>query len=89
MLPRALIFSWVPRQMCFFGRFVSVLQATTVAWIAGLSRMNWWKFLLWSTAGGIVWATTVALTHFRTSGAQRHRHSALRPSTPDCSSPAA
>jgi membrane protein DedA with SNARE-associated domain len=47
----------------FFGRFVSVLR-TTVAWIAGLSRMNWWKFLFWNAAGGIVWATAVALTAY-------------------------
>ena len=33
----------------------------TVAWIAGLSRMDWWKFLFWNAAGGIVWATAVAL----------------------------
>jgi membrane protein DedA with SNARE-associated domain len=44
----------------FLGRFVSVLRSTA-AWIAGLSRMNWWKFLFWNTAGGIVWATAVAL----------------------------
>ncbi|MDP9255269.1 MAG: DedA family protein [Actinomycetota bacterium] len=47
----------------FFGRFVSVLR-TTVAWIAGLSRMNWWRFLFWNAAGGIVWATAVALTAY-------------------------
>jgi membrane protein DedA with SNARE-associated domain len=47
----------------FFGRFISVLR-TTVAWIAGLSRMNWWKFLFWNAAGGTVWATTVALTTY-------------------------
>jgi membrane protein DedA with SNARE-associated domain len=47
----------------FFGRFVSVLR-TTVAWIAGLSRMNWWKFLFWNAAGGIVWAASVALTTY-------------------------
>jgi membrane protein DedA with SNARE-associated domain len=47
----------------FFGRFVSVLR-TTVAWIAGLSRMNWWKFLFWNAAGGIVWAAAVALTAY-------------------------
>jgi membrane protein DedA with SNARE-associated domain len=47
----------------FFGRFVAVLRFT-VAWIAGLSRMNWWKFLFWNAAGGIVWATTVALTAY-------------------------
>jgi membrane protein DedA with SNARE-associated domain len=44
----------------FLGRFVSVLRVTT-AWVAGLSRMNWWRFLAWNAAGGIVWATTVAL----------------------------
>ena len=47
----------------FFGRFVSVLR-TTVAWIAGLSGMNWWKFLFWNATGGIVWAATVALASY-------------------------
>src|SRR5262249_7697222 len=42
----------------FFGRFVSILRYT-VAWIAGLSRMNWWTFLFWNAAGGIAWVTTV------------------------------
>jgi membrane protein DedA with SNARE-associated domain len=44
----------------FFGRFVAVLRVTA-AWIAGLSRMHWWRFLLWNALGGIVWATSVAL----------------------------
>ena len=44
----------------FFGRFVSILRYT-VAWIAGLSHMNWWRFLFWNAAGGIVWATSVGL----------------------------
>jgi membrane protein DedA with SNARE-associated domain len=44
----------------FFGRFVSILRYT-VAWIAGLSRMHWWRFLLWNAAGGIAWATAVGL----------------------------
>ena len=44
----------------FFGRFVSILRYT-VAWIAGLSRMHWWKFLFWNAAGGIAWATAVGL----------------------------
>jgi membrane protein DedA with SNARE-associated domain len=60
----------------FFGRFVSVLR-TTAAWVAGLSRMSWWKFLFWNAAGGIVWATAVALTayylgHATTSAIQRY-----------------
>ena len=44
----------------FFGRFVSILRYT-VAWIAGLSRMRWWRFLFWNAAGGIAWATAVGL----------------------------
>jgi membrane protein DedA with SNARE-associated domain len=47
----------------FFGRFVSILRYT-VAWIAGLSRMNWWRFLFWNAAGGIAWATSVALVAY-------------------------
>jgi membrane protein DedA with SNARE-associated domain len=44
----------------FLGRFVSILRYT-VAWIAGLSRMRWWRFLFWNAAGGIAWATAVGL----------------------------
>ena len=44
----------------FLGRFVSILRYT-VAWIAGISRMKWWKFLFWNAAGGIAWATAVGL----------------------------
>src|SRR5438309_9687591 len=44
----------------FFGRFVSILRYT-VAWVAGLSHMRWWRFLFWNAAGGIAWATAVGL----------------------------
>jgi membrane protein DedA with SNARE-associated domain len=47
----------------FFGRFVAVLRYT-VAWVAGLSRMDWRRFLFWNAAGGIVWATAVGLTAY-------------------------
>jgi membrane protein DedA with SNARE-associated domain len=47
----------------FFGRFVSVLRYT-VAWVAGLARMPWWRFLVWNATGGIVWATTVGLVSY-------------------------
>jgi membrane protein DedA with SNARE-associated domain len=47
----------------FFGRFVSILRYT-VAWVAGLSRMGWWRFLFWNAAGGIVWATAVGLVAY-------------------------
>jgi membrane protein DedA with SNARE-associated domain len=47
----------------FFGRFVSILRYT-VAWVAGLSRMQWWRFLFWNAAGGIAWAAAVGLTAY-------------------------
>ncbi|TML09536.1 MAG: hypothetical protein E6G38_05690 [Actinobacteria bacterium] len=36
----------------------------TVAWVAGLSRIEWWRFLFWNAAGGIAWATAVGLTSY-------------------------
>jgi membrane protein DedA with SNARE-associated domain len=47
----------------FLGRFVAVLRVTA-AWIAGISHMHWWRFLLWNAAGGIIWATGVALISY-------------------------
>jgi membrane protein DedA with SNARE-associated domain len=44
----------------FIGRFFGGLRVTA-AWIAGMSRMPWWRFLLWNAAGGIVWAVAVGL----------------------------
>jgi membrane protein DedA with SNARE-associated domain len=44
----------------FFGRFITILRYTA-AWIAGLGRMEWWRFLFWNAAGGIGWATAVGL----------------------------
>ena len=47
----------------FFGRFVAILRFTA-AWIAGLARMRWWRFLFWNAAGGICWATLVGLVSY-------------------------
>jgi len=44
----------------FIGRFIAILRFTA-AWLAGLSKMRWWKFLFWNAAGGICWATLVGL----------------------------
>jgi membrane protein DedA with SNARE-associated domain len=44
----------------FFGRFVAVLRVT-VAWLAGITRMQWWRFFLYNAAGGILWATSIGL----------------------------
>ena len=47
----------------FFGRFIAILRFTA-AWVAGLGRMDWWRFLFWNATGGIVWATAVGLVAF-------------------------
>ena len=47
----------------FFGRFIAVLRVTS-AWIAGISHMDWWRFLAWNAAGGIVWATLIGLISY-------------------------
>jgi membrane protein DedA with SNARE-associated domain len=47
----------------FIGRFVSILRVTA-AWMAGVSRMPWLKFLAWNAAGGICWAALVGLVAY-------------------------
>jgi membrane protein DedA with SNARE-associated domain len=44
----------------FLARFVTGVRVAA-AWTAGLSRMQWWRFLLWNALGAVVWATVVAL----------------------------
>jgi membrane protein DedA with SNARE-associated domain len=47
----------------FLGRFVAVLRVTA-AWLAGITHMPWWRFLIWNAAGGIVWATLVGVVAY-------------------------
>ena len=47
----------------FLGRFVSLLRVTA-AWLAGISRMPWWRFLAWNAAGGVVWAALVGAVSY-------------------------
>jgi membrane protein DedA with SNARE-associated domain len=47
----------------FFGRFIAFLRVTA-AWLAGITRMHWWEFFLWNAAGGIIWATGIALVAY-------------------------
>jgi membrane protein DedA with SNARE-associated domain len=32
--------------------------------MAGVSRMPWWRFLIFNAAGGIAWATTIGLVAY-------------------------
>ena len=43
-------------KVVFFGRFVAVLRAWA-AFLAGVNRMKWRRFLVFNAAGGILWAT--------------------------------
>jgi membrane protein DedA with SNARE-associated domain len=47
----------------FLARFFGGVRVTG-AWMAGLTRMRWWRFLFWNAAGGIVWALAVSLVAF-------------------------
>jgi membrane protein DedA with SNARE-associated domain len=42
----------------FLARFLGGVRVTG-AWMAGITRMTWWRFLFWNAAGGIVWAVAV------------------------------
>jgi membrane protein DedA with SNARE-associated domain len=47
----------------FFARFFGGVRVTG-AWMAGITRMSWWKFLFWNALGGIVWAVGVGVIAF-------------------------
>lgn len=42
-------------KVVFFGRFVSILR-TYAAFLAGVDKMHWPRFLIANAAGGILWA---------------------------------
>ena len=47
----------------FLGRFVAVLRVTA-AWLAGVSKMSWWRFFFWNAAGGVCWAVLIGLVAY-------------------------
>jgi membrane protein DedA with SNARE-associated domain len=44
----------------FLGRWVAGLRIAA-AWLAGINRMPWQRFLFWNALGAIAWATSVGL----------------------------
>jgi membrane protein DedA with SNARE-associated domain len=44
----------------FLGRWVAGLRIAA-AWLAGINRMDWKRFMFWNGLGGIAWATSVGL----------------------------
>jgi membrane-associated protein len=55
----------------FLGRWVAGLRIAS-AWLAGINRMHWPTFLFWNALGGIVWATTIALSVYFLGKAAEH-----------------
>ncbi|HKT45728.1 MAG TPA: DedA family protein [Gaiellaceae bacterium] len=47
----------------FLGRFIPVLRAT-LGWMAGFSRMSWWKFLGWNVLGAVAWSCGIGLASY-------------------------
>jgi membrane protein DedA with SNARE-associated domain len=47
----------------FFGRFFAILRVTA-AWLAGVSKMHWWRFFFFNAAGGICWAVLIGLVAY-------------------------
>jgi len=47
-------------KVVFFGRFVAILRVLA-AFLAGMNRMDWKRFLLANAAGAIVWTCVVGL----------------------------
>jgi membrane protein DedA with SNARE-associated domain len=69
VLPRAeRLFAKHGGKTVFFGRFVAILRFTA-AWMAGISHMQWLRFLVFNAAGGVLWATLVGLVAYYVGGA--------------------
>src|SRR5438552_10422233 len=43
-------------KVVFFGRFITVLRIFA-AFLSGVNRMRWRRFLFFNAAGGIIWST--------------------------------
>jgi membrane protein DedA with SNARE-associated domain len=50
-------------KLVFFGRFISVLRIFA-AFLAGVNRMHWRRFLIFNAAGGIIWSTIYGVAAF-------------------------
>jgi membrane protein DedA with SNARE-associated domain len=57
-------------KVVFFGRFVSILR-TYAAFLAGVSKMRWRRFLPANAAGGILWAALYTFLAYLVGNALR------------------
>jgi membrane protein DedA with SNARE-associated domain len=47
-------------KIVFFGRFVAILR-TFAAFLSGVNRLSWGRFLVFNALGGLVWASVFGL----------------------------
>ena len=50
-------------KVVFFGRFIAVLRIFA-AFLAGVNRMHWRRFLIFNAAGGIIWSTIYGIAAY-------------------------
>ncbi len=55
----------------FFGRWIAGLRIWA-AWLAGMSSMPWWRFLVWNALGGIAWAVCFGVLGYLGGEAAAH-----------------
>ena len=58
-------------KVVFFGRFVAALRAIA-AFLAGVNRMTWPRFLVFNASGGAIWATVFGLAAYVVGDKIRH-----------------
>jgi len=66
-----LVFARHGGKVVFFGRFVSILR-TYAAFLAGVNKMHYRRFLLFNASGGIVWSAIFAFGFYYLGSALSH-----------------
>jgi len=58
-------------KIVFFGRFVAILR-TFAAFLSGVNKLPWGRFLLFNAAGGVVWASIFGVGGYMLGKAFEH-----------------
>ena len=58
-------------KIVFFGRFVAILR-TFAAFLSGVNKLPWGRFILFNALGGVVWASVFGVGGFMLGKAFEH-----------------
>ena len=58
-------------KIVFFGRFVAILR-TFAAFLSGVNKLPWGRFLIFNAAGGVVWASVFGIGGYMLGKAFEH-----------------